>query len=301
VPPLEALTADEGIEVGLVVTNPPRPAGRGSRLTPTAVARTAHRLGLPLLEIDDIREAEGSSALAALGLDVAVVVAYGRLLSPDLLALPRRGCVNLHFSLLPRWRGAAPVQRAILEGDPRTGVSLMVLDEGLDTGPVLTTVEEPIRPDDDAGSLGARLAAIGGDALVRVLPAFVAGDVSPRPQSSQGILSAPKLGPAERVIDWRAPAESVVRRVRALAPTPGAGARFRGEPLKVLRAEARTEEVPEPARRPGRVAVAADRVPVVTAGDGVVALLEVAPSGRRRMPGHAWARGARFAPDEAMA
>jgi methionyl-tRNA formyltransferase len=247
VPPLEALTADEGIEVGLVVTNPPRPAGRGSRLTPTAVARTAHRLGLPLLEIDDIREAEGSSALAALGLDVAVVVAYGRLLSPDLLALPRRGCVNLHFSLLPRWRGAAPVQRAILEGDPRTGVSLMVLDEGLDTGPVLTTVEEPIRPDDDAGSLGARLAAIGGDALVRVLPAFVAG------------------------------------------------------PLKVLRAEARTEEVPEPARRPGRVAVAADRVPVVTAGDGVVALLEVAPSGRRRMPGHAWARGARFAPDEAMA
>ena len=128
VAPLAALGADEHVEVALVITNPPRPAGRGSRLTPTAVARAAVELGLPLLEIDDLRDAEGSSALAALRPDVAVVVAYGRLLSPDLLALPRRGCINLHFSLLPRWRGAAPVQRAILEGDLRTGVSLMVLD-----------------------------------------------------------------------------------------------------------------------------------------------------------------------------
>ena len=164
VPSLRALAAADDVDVELVLTNPPRPAGRGSQLTPTAVADAAGALDLPLLEVDRVRDGEGFDALDAMEPDAIVVVAYGEILTPDVLDIPRLGAVNVHFSILPRWRGAAPVARAILEGDEVTGVTVMLMDEGLDTGPVLLTAETPIGEDEDEGSLGARLAELGASA-----------------------------------------------------------------------------------------------------------------------------------------
>jgi methionyl-tRNA formyltransferase len=300
VAPLRALADAPDIEVELVVTNPPRPAGRGSRLTPTAVADAARTLELPLLEVDRIRDGEGSDALDSLEPDAIVVVAYGEILTPDVLDIPRLGAVNVHFSLLPRWRGAAPVQRAILEGDDVTGVTVMLMDEGMDTGPTLATVETVIDPEEEAGSLGERLAEMGGPLLVETLRRLGEGTVEPRSQDHTAATYAPKLLPEERTIDWRGPAESIVRRVRAFAPEPGAVTTFRQGRLKVLKARAH----PAPggwmladAPAPGEV-MRGDGNPRVLGWPGLVELVEVAPAGRRRMSGDEWARGARIEPLE---
>ena len=205
-----------------------------------------------------------------------------------MLDAPRLGSVNLHFSLLPRWRGASPVQHAILEGDAVTGITVMRMDEGMDTGPVLARREEAIRSDDDTGSLGARLARIGAETVAEVLPRLADGIVTPTPQAGTAT-RAPKLGPADRIVDWTRPADAVVRRVRAFAPDPGANTTFRGSDLKLLRAEA-TEHLDDTT---GTI-VGVDREGVVVAtGDGGVRLLEVAAPGRRRMPAADWARGVR--------
>ena len=226
--------------------------------------------------------------LRSLAPDVSVVVAYGELLGTGVLDTPRLGSVNLHFSLLPRWRGASPVQHAILEGDAVTGVTVMRMDEGLDTGPVLARREEVIRSDDDAASLGARLATIGAQALAELLPDLAAGTVTPIPQEGTATF-APKLGPADRHIDWRRSADEVVRRVRAFAPEPGASTTWRGNDLKILRAEG----VEQRGGAPGTILGADREGVVVAAGDGTVRLLEVAAPGRRRMPAADWARGVR--------
>ena len=295
VPTLEALAEADGVQVNLVITNPPRPAGRGSRMTSTAVADAAEVMGLELLEVDGVRVGVGWAALESSRPDAIVVVAYGELLPPPVLELPALGTINLHFSLLPRWRGAAPVQRAILEGDETTGVSVMLLDEGLDTGPILIARQEPILPGDDAGSLGARLAAIGAPLVVDALRALVAGSATPIPQGDAGVTSAVKPKPEERRIDWRDPAEAIVRRVRAFAPAPGATTTFRSTPLKLLRAEVRGHAASSGAdHHAGEVWLDGDGSPVVMASDGGVAVLEVAPAGRSRMPGADWARGARI-------
>lgn len=297
---LRALADAPDIEVELVVTNPPRPAGRGSQLTATAVADEARTLELPLLEVDRIRDGEGFDALDSLEPDAIVVVAYGEILTPDVLDIPRLGAVNVHFSLLPRWRGAAPVQRAILEGDEVTGATVMLMDEGMDTGPILTTVETAIEPDEDAGSLGARLAEMGGPLLVETLRGLSEGTVEPRSQDHTAATYAPKLLPEERTIDWRQPAGSIVRKVRAFAPDPGAFTMFRQGRLKVLVARA----LPGPggqvlADAPGLGAVLeGDGNPRVRAWPGLVELVEVAPAGRKRMSGEEWARGARIEPLE---
>jgi methionyl-tRNA formyltransferase len=303
VPPLEALAAAaEVFEVALVVTNPPRPAGRGSKLRPTAVADAARRIGLPLLETAGVRSGEGLEALGALAPDAIVVVAYGELLTLAVLDLPRLGCVNLHFSLLPRWRGAAPVQRAILGGDDATGVTVMLMDEGLDTGPLLSTRAEPIGPDVDAGELGERLAGIGGALLVETLPRLAAGEVDPAAQDHAGAVYAAKILPAEREIDWTQPAIGIERRIRALAPEPGATTTFRGGALKVLRLRPSgigymLAAIPGP----GKIRVYRDGAVHVGTGDGGwVSLDEVAPAGRRRMDAAAWARGARIEPGERL-
>jgi methionyl-tRNA formyltransferase len=306
VPTLEALAAADDLEVALVITNPPRPAGRGSRLTPTAVAEAARRIGLEVLEVDGVRSGAGRDAIRRLRPDVIVVVAYGELLTREVLAVPRLGTVNLHLSLLPRWRGAAPVQRAILEGDRTTGVSVMLLDEGMDTGPVLSTLEEPIDPDDDGASLGRRLATRGAPLVVDQLRALDAGTASPRSQDDTAATHAAKITAADRTIDWRQPASAIARRVRALAPVPGATTTFRGAPLKILRAGSRGRGVErewgvereEAPARAGALRVDADGTPWVAASGGEVALLEVAPAGRARMPGADWARGARIGPGE---
>ena len=302
VAPLRTLADAPDMDVDLVVTNPPRPAGRGSQLTPTAVADVAGTLDLPLLEVDRIREGEGFDALDTLEPDAIVVVAYGEILTPDVLDIPRLGAVNLHFSLLPRWRGAAPVQRAILEGDETTGVTVMLMDEGMDTGPVLTTLETAIEAEEDAGVLGARLAELGSPLLVETMRGLDEGTVEPRSQDHGVATFAPKLLPDERTIDWRQPADAIVRKVRAFAPDPGAVTTFRQGRLKVLKARAH----PGPggwmladAPTPGQV-MGGDGNPRVLGWPGLVELVEVAPAGRRRMSGEAWARGARIEPLERL-
>ena len=290
------------MDVDLVVTNPPRPAGRGSQLTPTAVAGVAGSLDLPLLEVDRIRDGEGFDALDTLEPDAIVVVAYGEILTPDVLDIPRLGAVNLHFSLLPRWRGAAPVQRAILEGDETTGVTVMLMDEGLDTGPVLATVETAIGSEEDAGALGARLAELGAPLLVETLRALDEGTVEPRSQDHTTATFAPKLLPDERTIDWRQPADAIVRKVRAFAPDPGAVTTFRQGRLKVLGARAHRPShggMIADAPGPGSV-LAEDGNPQVQGWPGLVELVEVAPAGRKRMSGEEWARGARIEPLERL-
>ena len=305
VAPLRVLAEADDIDVQLVVTNPPRPAGRGSTFTPTAVADAAREFGLRVLEVEGVREGEGFDALDALEPDALVVVAYGEILSPDVLDISRLGSVNVHFSLLPRWRGAAPVQRAILEGDERTGVTAMLMDEGMDTGPILATTETAIGGDEDAGSLGQRLAELGGPLLVRTLRALDHGSIEPRSQDHTAATYAPKPTAVDRTIDWAAPSDAIVRKVRAFAPDPGAMTSFRGAPLKVLSAE----DVGAPGgriiadgdvRRRGRTWIEEGRV-VVGADPGRVELLEVVPAGRRRMRAAEWARGARLQPGDSFA
>lgn len=293
VPALDALAGAPDVDVALVITNPPRPAGRRSRPRSTAVADRARTLGLPLSEVDGVR-GEGQAAIEAARPDAIVVVAYGEILPAESLDLPPLGAVNVHFSLLPRWRGAAPVQRAILEGDEVTGVTIILMDEKLDTGPMLARSEMPVAPDEHAGSLGARLARLGASMLVDALRALAAGTAKPQPQDSSNAVYASKLLPAERELDWSAPVEAVGRRVRAFAPAPGAFTTFRGKPLRVLRALPETVGGLEGPPRPGRIGVRSDGVPVVEAREGVVLLLEVAPAGRKPMTGAEWARGARL-------
>jgi methionyl-tRNA formyltransferase len=292
VPSLEAL-ADSSHQVVVAITRDPRPAGRGGRPRPTAVVDAARRLGLPLTETPTVREGEGMEALRRAAPDVLVVVAYGEILPPEVLGLPGVAPVNVHLSLLPRLRGADPVRRAILDGLDTTGVTTMRMDEGLDTGPILLQIEEPIRADDDAGSLGARLAGIGGRLLVETLDGLEAGTVAERPQDDRAATLAPKLKPEEEWIDWSEPAEVVARRVRALSPEPGARTRFRDRALKILRATPVEDGGP-----PGAIVEASRDRLVVAAGEGSVALDLVVPEGRKPMSGEAFARGRRPEPDE---
>ncbi len=266
-------------------------------MTPTAVAAAARARDLPLREVSGVRAGPGAAALAGAHPDVVVVVAYGELLDEAALTLARHGAINAHFSLLPRWRGAAPVQRALIAGDAVTGITIMRMDRGLDTGPIVEQVDEPIRPDDDAGTLGARLAQLGATALVGVLHMLPSGDVVGRPQDDRLAVAAPRIGAAERVVDWSMPAGEIVRWVRGLTPDPGATTRFRGQPLKILAAAV---DVEGGRGDSGRVLTADDDGVVVGAGDGSVRLRRVAPAGRARMDAAAWARGARFTDGERL-
>jgi methionyl-tRNA formyltransferase len=287
VPPLEALASSRH-QVALVVTRTPRPGRRGGPAVPTAVADAATRLDLPLAEVETVRAGRGFDALRAARLEVLAVVAYGEILPPSVLAVPSTGAVNLHFSLLPTLRGASPVQTALLLGLSETGVSTIAMDEGLDTGDVLVQVREAIGPDDDAGSLGGRLARIGGAALVETLDALATGTATRTPQDDGQATYAPKIAAEDRVLDWTSPASSVVNRVRALAPEPGATTRFRDASLKVFRAEA----VDTSGRAGEIVAVDLDAF-TIGAGDGGVRVLDVGPAGRSRMLARAFVNGFR--------
>ena len=294
VPSLDAL-AGSAHDVTMVVTRVPRPARRGGALRPTPVAAAATRLGLPLAEVETVRSGPGFHRLEASAPDVLVVVAYGELLPPAVLGLPKIAPVNLHFSLLPRLRGASPVQTALLLGLDTTGVTTIWMDEGLDTGPILHRREEPIRPDDDAGSLGSRLARIGGEVLVETVNDLAGGTVWPVPQDHSQATFAPKIGSEDRRLDWSKPATALVNLVRALSPDPAAVTTFRGEPLKVLRAEAVGGD-----GEPGVVVSVAKDGFVVGTGEGGVRPLEVAPSGRRRMSAAEFVRGFRPAAGEPL-
>jgi methionyl-tRNA formyltransferase len=287
VPSLEAL-AGSSHEVALVLTRVARPAGREGRLRRTPVAEAAEALGLPVLEVETVRSGPGFEAIHDAAPQALVVVAYGEILPKEVLDLPRVAPVNVHFSVLPALRGANPVARAILEGYAVTGVTTMRMDEGMDTGPILLRRRDQVRDDDDAASLGGRLAVLGADLLVETLDRLEAGDLEERPQGDELATLARRFSPEEEWIDWSEDAERVWRRVRALAPEPGARAGFRGRTLKVLRAR------PVPGDgQPGALIELTPHGPVVAAGAGGVLLEEVVPEGRRRMPAADWARGAR--------
>ncbi len=271
VPPLEALVA-AGHDVVLVVSMPDRRRGRGGATSPTPVKAAAVALGLPVTDqLDDVLGVHA---------DLGVVVAYGRILGPDLLAhLPM---VNLHFSLLPRWRGAAPVERGLLAGDDRTGVCVMAVEEGLDTGGVYARAELPVGPTDTAAGLRAELARTGADLLVRTL---ADGLGEPEPQPAEGVTTARKITAEDLRVDWAAPAVLAGRQVRV----GGAWTTFGGRRLKVLAAEVLAEVPPDlAAAGPGTVG----RDAVVRCGEGALRLVEVGPEGRRAMGAADWARGA---------
>jgi methionyl-tRNA formyltransferase len=236
VPALSALV-EAGHDVAAVYTQPPREAGRGQKLHPSPVHAAALERDIPARTPTSLKVAAEEAAFAALGLDAAVVVAYGLLLPKAILAAPRLGCLNIHASLLPRWRGAAPIQRALMAGDAETGVTIMQMDEGLDTGPMLLQECVPIASDDDAGILHDKLASLGARLIVRTLDSLASGALTAQPQPSAGVTYAARLTRDDERLDWRRSAEDLVRRVRALSPRPGVWFAMAGERLKVLAAD----------------------------------------------------------------
>jgi methionyl-tRNA formyltransferase len=279
-------TIADAHEVVAVVTRPDKPRGRGRDPKATPVRAEAERLGL---QVATPRSAEELiAALTSSGpLDLAVVVAYGRILRPDVLELPHRGMLNLHFSLLPRWRGAAPVMRALMAGDSMTGVTIFRIDEGLDTGPVLTAQAIDIEPDETAGALTSRLAHLGARLMASVVPRYLAGEIEPVSQSDEGMTHAPKIEPGERVIRVSGERRDELNRVRALSPEPGATLVIDGEIHQIIQAR-----VSDHGPAPGTW-VDVSGMPVVGLADGGIELVAILPPGKKKMDGAAWLRGIR--------
>lgn len=294
-PALEAIAGSEH-DLLAVLTRPDAPAGRGRRSVRSPVAAWADQRGIAVLTPDRPRDPQFLAALADLAPDCVPVVAYGALVPLPALAIPRQGWVNLHFSLLPAWRGAAPVQHAILHGDEITGASVFQLEEGLDTGPVFGTVTESIRPTDTAGALLERLAGLGAGLLVAVLDAIGTGTASAVAQPAEGVTLAPKITVEDARVRWTDPAFAVDRRVRACTPAPGAWALFRDERVKLGPV---TVVANGPALEPGELRVERSQVLAGT-GTQPVALGDVQPSGRRPMSAVDWARGTRPLPGERL-
>ncbi len=302
---LQAIHA-AGCTVPLVLTQPDRPAGRGMKLQPSAVKQLALTLGVPVAQPRSLRldgkfpdEAEsGRAALADARPDVLVVAAYGLILPEWVLALPRLGCLNIHGSLLPRWRGAAPIHRAIEAGDERTGITIMQMDAGLDTGDMLLIEQEPIAFDDTTGGLHDRLAALGGRMIVQALADAAAGALRPVVQPQEGVTYAHKIAKSEAAIDWTQPADAIERRVRAFDPFPGATFQAHGETVKLWRAQ--VEHV-ETQAAPGTVVAVDGQRLVVACGTGALAVLEVQRPGGKRQPVANWLQGQPVTPGTVLA
>ena len=281
VAPLRALAASSH-EVTVVVSQPDRARGRSRRPSPTPVAAAAQELGIPVLRPATINAPDVIAAISATGAEALAVVAFGQLLRDGVLS--RWPCVNVHFSLLPAYRGAAPVERALMDGVEETGVTIMLMDAGLDTGPMLSATRIPVGPDDDAGALLARLSDIGGPQLVAALDALETGAARPTPQPEEGTTFAPKITAEDRVLDLARPAVALERRIRALSPHIGATCHIDGEPFKVWRARARAEEAP------AGLSVEDGRL-VAGCASGSLELVEIQPPGRGRMDAQAFVRG----------
>lgn len=290
VPALEALAASRHTLVG-VLTQPDRPSGRGRKMTASAVKDAAASLGLPVAQPATLKAAEGRAPLAEWRADLMVVVAYGLILPPEALSLPRLGCINIHASLLPRWRGAAPIQRAILAGDGHTGITIMQMEAGLDTGPMLLRHSVPIGAQETSAELGARLAMLGAAAVLECIDLLATGRAHAEPQPDVGVTYAAKITKAEGAIDWRGDALSIARRVQAFNPWPIAETRFAGEPLKVLRAaaaappdstpEATRSGVGPPADQYGRILGLEGDAMRVGCGQGTLLVEQVQRPGKR--------------------
>ena len=272
---LQALI-DAGHDIALVLTQPDRPAGRGMKLKASPVKTLALAHGLPVSQPLTLKTADAQAEIAAVGAELMVVAAYGLILPKVVLEMPTRGCLNIHASLLPRWRGAAPIHRAIEAGDAETGVTIMQMDVGLDTGDMLLTVREPIHADDSTGSLHDRLAAQGAQAMVAALAQLDA--LSPQPQPAEGVTYAEKIGKAEAQLDWSLPAEVLHRKIRAFNPFPGASTLAGGEALKIWQAQ-----LADGAGAPGEV-LAADADGVrIACGSGALLATQLQAAGGKRL------------------
>jgi methionyl-tRNA formyltransferase len=287
VPCLEAL--HDISDIAVVISQPDRPAGRGLAMRPPAVKKRALELGLEVWQPKKVRTAEFAEKLRALDADVAVVVAYGRILPRGVLDAPRTGCVNIHASLLPRWRGAAPIQWAIVHGDEETGVTLMQVDEGMDSGAILATVSTPITPEDDAATLSDRLSKMGAELLREQLARYVAGELTPQPQDEGAVTMAPLLKKEHGRIDWNASAQAVHNQIRGMNPWPGAHTVLGDRRIKVHRAVASTLD-PEGAA-PGEVIALDPEAILVACTEGTLEIQELQESGRKRVDARAFATG----------
>jgi methionyl-tRNA formyltransferase len=287
----------QGHEVVAAYTRAPAPAGRGMAPRPSPVERAAERFAIPVLTPRTLREPQAQAAFAAHEADVAVVVAYGLILPKPVLEAPELGCLNLHASLLPRWRGAAPIQRAIMAGDSETGVCVMRMEEGLDTGPVAMTERVPIGQDDTAGDLHDRLAMLGADLMARALAALSRGALGFRPQPAEGVTYAAKIGNDEARIDWSRPARELHDLVRGLSPFPGAFFEAdlgKGqERADISRVKVLRTALAEGAGAPGTLL---DAQGTIACGAGALRLVSVQRAGRQAMPAVDFLRGARLEP-----
>jgi len=294
---VSALTAlvEAGHELAMVYAQPPRPAGRGQHEQRSPVQRFAERRGIPVRTPKSLRESSEQASFASLDLDAAVVAAYGVILPKAMLASPRLGCLNIHASLLPRWRGAAPIQHAILAGDKETGVTIMQMDEGLDTGPMLVWERIAITPEMNAGALHDLLAKLGARLIVDALDALAAGRLAPTAQPTAGVMYAAKIRKSETRLDWTQPAQSLACRVRAFSPTPGAWTEIAGERVRVLAASV----IPNAASgTPGAVL---DRQLTIACSQGGLRLDEVQRAGAKPLNAEAFLRGRSIAPGTVMA
>jgi methionyl-tRNA formyltransferase len=297
VPALRALLGSDRHDVVAVLTRPDAPAGRGRTVTRSPVGRLADAAGIPVLTPPKPSDPEFLDLLRELAPDCCPVVAYGALVPRTALAVPVHGWVNLHFSLLPAWRGAAPVQAALRHGDDITGATTFQLEEGLDTGPVFGVVTETINPTDTAGTLLDRLATSGAALLLATMDGIADGSLAARPQPADRVSHAPKVTVSDAEVDWAAPATAVDRLIRSMTPEPGAWTTFRGTRLGLDPVDPAVPDPPE--LTPGRLHVEKRRVLVGTAA-GAVRLGDVRPVGKRAMPAPDWARGVRIEPGELL-
>ncbi len=293
VPVLRGLV-EAGYPVVGAFSQPDRPKGRGHKLAPTPVKLAAQELGVPVYQFERIRRPEGLAALADLAPELVVTAAFGQILSQRLLDIPTRGCLNVHASLLPAHRGAAPVQWSLIQGDRETGVTIMRMDAGVDTGDILCAQSTPIAPEDDAQSLLERLARMGAELLPQAIEGYLSGALTPRPQEHERATHEPMLTKADGRIDWSASCRAICDRVRGTVPWPGAHTLYQGEMLKVWQA------APAPGTGEPGVVLESDKRLVVAAGEGAVELLRVQSPGTKNLAaadylrGHPIERGARL-------
>jgi len=291
VPALRALAADGSYDLVGVVTQPDRPAGRGNKLTSPPVKVAADELGIATIQPQKLRQPEAMEQLRAWSPDLIVVAAFGQILRPEVLGLPKYGCINVHASLLPRWRGAAPIQAAILAGDAETGITIMQMDPGIDTGPMLSQRAIPIIPEDTGGSLFEKLSALGGELLLETLPRYLGGELHPQPQPalspSQGATYAPMLKKEDGLLDFTRPAAELERKIRAFQPWPGAFMTWQGATLKIQKAHVASGNA-----EAGKLVIV-DGCPAIGTADGILVFDELQPPGKKPMPGKAFLSGGR--------
>ena len=270
-----------------VVTQPDRAAGRGRELRPPPVKTLAFELGIPVIQPEKLRKPEAMQQLRKWAPDAIVVAAFGQILKQNVLDLPEFGCINVHASLLPRWRGAAPINAAVLHGDKETGITIMKMDIGLDTGPILSQRSVRIKPDETAGSLFETLSKLGADTLLETLPGYFSGEIKPFPQPEEGVTYAGMMKKQEGELDFSQPTEELERKVRAFNPWPGTYFKWDGNLLKVHRAAT------SPGKKREGERLVANGLPAIGTSDGLLVLEEVQPAGKKRMDGKAFLAGAR--------